>query len=169
MMNKSNMSANSSFIIHRSSFLTFWGPPLLLMAAIFFFSTDNFSGRNTGSIFFALFHAILPGLTEEQFRPFHFLIRKAGHFTEYGLLALLLFRAFRSGSAERWRLRWALLSLAVVVIYALSDEYHQSFTATREASVYDSMLDASGGATALLVLGVARLMQGRRENRGVEG
>ena len=136
------------------------------MAAIFFFSTDNFSGRNTGSILFTIFHAILPSLTEEQFHPWHILIRKAGHFTEYGLLALLLFRAFRRGSAERWRLRWALWALGIVVGYALSDEYHQSFTATRGASIYDSMIDSAGGATALLALRLARAHQtGEKRNK----
>ena len=162
MMNKSNTPANSSFIIHHSSFLKFWLPPLLLMAAIFFFSTDNFSGQNTGSVLFRIFHALLPGLTEAQFHPWHLLIRKAGHFTEYGLLALLLFRAFRRGVPETWRPRWALASFAIVVVYALLDEYHQSFTATRGASIYDSMLDAAGGATALLALRFVRMRQKRK-------
>jgi len=36
------------------------------------------------------------------------------------------------------------------VVYALLDEYHQSFVPSRTASVYDSLIDATGGMVALL-------------------
>jgi VanZ family protein len=129
---------------------------MLWMAAIFFFSTDNFSGDNTGSLFYRIFHALIPGLTPEGFAPWHFLIRKAAHFTEYAVLALLLFRAFRAGNDVHWRWRWAIGSWLIVVAYALLDEYHQTWTATRVGSIYDSLTDISGGTAALLALWISR-------------
>ena len=129
---------------------------MLWMAAIFFFSTDNFSGDNTGSLFYRIFHALIPELTPEGFAPWHFLIRKAAHFTEYAVLALLLFRAFRAGNDVRWRWRWAIGSWFIVVAYALLDEYHQTWTATRVGSIYDSLTDISGGTAALLALWISR-------------
>jgi VanZ family protein len=122
------------------------------MAAIYFFSTDNFSGEQTGGLFFRLFQALIPGLTEAQFASWHFLIRKAAHFTEYAILAGLLFRAFRGNAAVRWDWRWARNSLLIVIAYALFDEYHQTWTANRVGSIYDSLIDVAGGAAALAVL-----------------
>jgi VanZ family protein len=132
--------------------MKYWAPPLIWMSAIFFFSTDIFSGGNTGSLLWKVMGFIYPGLTHELFNSIHFFLRKAGHFTVYAILALLLYRGFRSGAVTRWRWSWALSSLLVVVFYAALDEYHQSFTRHRSASIYDSMIDASGGATALALL-----------------
>ncbi|MFN0109295.1 MAG: VanZ family protein [Blastocatellia bacterium] len=143
----------------QNSNLFYWLPPLTWMAAIFFFSTDSFSGENTGSLLYDIAHKLFPSLTLEQFQPIHVAIRKAAHFTEYGLLTLLLFRAFRTGNTVRWKWSWARYSWLVIVIYALSDEYHQSFVASRTASIYDSLVDISGGTTALLVLWLIRRKQ----------
>src|SRR5205807_9031452 len=118
-----------------------WLPPLLWMAAIFWFSTDQFSAQNTGSLLETVLRWVYPQLTPHQFQVTHFYVRKAAHFSVYASLALLLVRAFRSGSFMRWQLRWALYSFFVVSIYALLDEYHQSFTRHRTASPYDSLID----------------------------
>ena len=151
----------ASLRITPHSILFYWLPPLLWMAAIFYFSTDTFSGGNTGSLFYRGARAFIPNLTLAQFAPVHFFIRKAAHFTEYAILALLLFRAFRAGATTRWYGRWALYSLLMVVIYALADEWHQSFTRYRVGSMQDSLTDIAGGATALLWL-----WWRRRRNRG---
>jgi VanZ family protein len=132
--------------------LFYWLPPILWMAAIFSFSTDTFSGENTGSLLYSILHTLIPSLTLEQFEPIHYWIRKAAHFTEYGILALLLFRGFRGGAASRWSLRWAIYAWLIVAAYALTDEFHQSFTGHRTASIYDSMIDTSGGTTALALV-----------------
>lgn len=126
------------------------------MAAIFYFSTDSFSGENTGSIFYTIFHYFFPSLTLKQFEPIHFIIRKTAHFTEYAVLALLLFRAFRAANNETWYWRWAVYSLLILIGYALLDEFHQSFTKFRGASIYDSLIDISGGIFAIAVLWLMR-------------
>jgi VanZ family protein len=132
--------------------LKYWAPPIIWMSIIFLFSTDAFSGDNTGSLLRKVISFIYPGATQELFDSIHFYVRKAGHFTEYAILALLLFRAFRSGARERWRLLWALSSLLIAFLYASLDEFHQTFTRRRTGSVYDSLIDTSGAATALLLL-----------------
>jgi len=136
--------------------LKYWAPPIIWMAAIFFFSTDTFSGENTGSLLEKIFDVVYPGIAQELFDSIHFCIRKAGHFTVYAILALLLFRACRSGDRAPWRWSWAIGSLLVVVIYALLDEYHQTFTRHRTASIYDSLIDTSGAVTALVSLWLLR-------------
>jgi LPXTG-motif cell wall-anchored protein len=131
------------------------------MLAISFFSTDNFSGEKTGSILWLIIHSIFPSMTEAQFQPIHFLIRKAAHFTEYGFLALLLFRAFRSRAVDYWRRSWAVYTFLIVVVYASMDEYHQTLTETRTGSINDTLIDISGGLAALLGLWLVRR---RRKN-----
>src|SRR6266542_1830938 len=86
--------------------LIYWAPPIIWMSMIFWFSTDMFSGDNTGSLLWKVVSFIYPGVTQELFDSIHFYVRKAGHFTEYAVLALLLFRAFPSGAATALVLLW---------------------------------------------------------------
>ncbi len=162
-MMSSNVSPKNpqSAIRNPQSKIFYWLPPLLWMAAIFYFSTDTFSGEQTGSWLRRIVSFVYPGVTEGQFEALHFYVRKAAHFTEYALLALLLFRAFRGRAIARWRWSWAAGSLLIVVLYALSDEYHQTFTRSRVGSIYDSLTDVAGGVSALLALW---LIQRRRWN-----
>ena len=149
--------------------LKYWAPPIIWMAMIFWFSTDMFSGANTGSLLWKVVSFIYPGATQELFDSIHFSVRKAGHLTEYAVLALLLFRAFRSGSQERWRLRWALSSLLVAFLYASLDEFHQTFTRRRTGSFYDSLIDTSGAATALILLWLLSHRATETQRRGDGG
>lgn len=76
----------------------------------------------------------------------HFLMRKAGHFTEYAVLGFLVRRAF----VAVFQRRWFELGLLLVACFALLDEFHQSFVPSRTASIYDSAIDVAGGLTVLL-------------------
>lgn len=78
----------------------------------------------------------------------HALIRKAGHVIEYFVLGLLLFRTFRGGSISSWNWRWSFFAVIVVVLWAASDEFHQSFVSTRTASAVDVGIDTAGGIFA---------------------
>lgn len=77
--------------------------------------------------------------------------RKAGHFTEYAVLAFLARRAFITSSRAFLQRYWFQLALLLVVIYGLLDEFHQSFVPSRTASIYDSAIDVAGGFTVLLI------------------
>ena len=106
---------------------------------------------------------IFPQASEATLATVHFLLRKAGHFTEYAILALLAARAFRSSTRELLRTRWFWLSLLLVVVYALGDEFHQSFVPSRTASIYDSMIDTFGGLTALALLSIRKQRTHRQD------
>ena len=82
----------------------------------------------------------------------HLITRKLAHFTEYAILGFLAARAFSTSPRLAIRSRWFLISLTLVVGYALIDEYHQSFVPTRTPSVWDSLIDIAGGLTALLIM-----------------
>lgn len=94
----------------------------------------------------------------------HMVTRKLAHFTEYAILGFLAARAFLSSPRRAISSRWFLISLTIIVVYALMDEYHQSFVPTRTGSIYDSLIDIAGGLTALLVI---RRIRRNREPRSV--
>ena len=136
-----------------------YGPLVAWVGLIFFASTGNLSGENTSLVIRPLLLWLFPGIAEPELLRAHLLIRKVAHLTEYAVLALLAARAFLTSSRPRLRRRWAAAALLLVAACALLDEYHQSFVPTRGSSVYDSMLDTAGGASALALV---RLWRSRR-------
>ena len=89
---------------------------------------------------------LFPNTSAETLATIHFITRKVAHFTEYAILGFLAARAFRP-----YR-RWFLISAILIIVYALLDEYHQSFVPSRTASIFDSLIDMSGGITALIFI-----------------
>jgi VanZ family protein len=127
-----------------------YGPLVLWMIFISFASTAEFSSANTSRFLGPVLLWLFPDLSESRLAAIHFLTRKLAHFTEYAILAFLARRAFVSSTKEFIRHRWFELGLLVVTIYALGDEYHQSFVPSRTASIYDSAIDIAGGFFVLL-------------------
>ena len=126
-----------------------YGPLAAWACFVLFASSDSFSASNTSRIIRPLLLWLDPGVSEESLAYGHFLVRKAAHFSEYGLLALLAARAFHTSHKDSLRRLWWLAAFALVACVALVDEYHQSFLPSRTGTIYDSLLDMAGGATAL--------------------
>jgi len=143
-----NTGSASSSKLHRG-----WryGPLLLWLIVISIFSTAEFSSINTAGFIGPILLWLFPDLSESRLAAIHFLIRKAGHFTEYAILALLARRAFVTSSKAFIKRCWFELGLLLVTCYALLDEFHQSFVPSRTASIYDSAIDVAGGLTVLLL------------------
>ncbi|MFZ0676830.1 VanZ family protein [Candidatus Binatus sp.] len=113
-----------------------WIPVILWGALIFTLSTSAFSAANTGKIIDPILRFAIPGISAAAVDVCHMLVRKAAHFTEYGILFWLL---IRGPMAQR-----PYLALMLCVVYALTDEGHQSFVPGRTASLYDVALDSTG-------------------------
>lgn len=144
-------------------FARYWLPVLLLLAAILTFSGDAFSDFNTRGTINRLIVWLFPDIRGPTLIQINHFIRKAAHFTEYAVLTSMLFRAFRADSPFRWRLRWAVYSISIVVGWALIDEFRQSFVPSRTATIYDSMIDTAGGVFALLVIYLYTRLRNRRD------
>lgn len=155
----------SSLVFRPSSLLARYGPVVLWVGVIFFASTGNLSASNTSRIIRPLLLWLFPDITEASLLQAHFLVRKSAHFTEYAVLALLAARAFLTSSNDNLRRRWPAAAFALVAACALLDEYHQSFYATRTGTIYDSLIDMTGGATALALLLVWRSYRERRAEK----
>ena len=128
-----------------------WAPVIFWAALIFLFSTERFSGAHTGGIVEALLRQSFPGLPINEVERIHTLIRKLGHLSEYFIFALLLMRALRAEIDDKSTLQAIFLSILVTILYAASDEFHQSFVPSRSASVTDVMIDAAGGGCGTLL------------------
>ncbi|MEA2390764.1 MAG: hypothetical protein QOK31_873 [Solirubrobacteraceae bacterium] len=99
-----------------------FGPPLALMALIYFFSAQPDLNSGLGAI--------------------DFIGRKLVHATEYGLLWVLWARALR--------FRHLALAAAITVAYAATDEFHQTFVHGRHGTPVDVLIDSAGVALAWL-------------------
>ena len=139
-----------------------YGPLVAWVAFVLFASTANFSASNTSRIIRPLLLWLFPNITEPTLLQVHFFVRKCAHFTEYALLALLAARAFRTSGLAALRRSWWLASFALVAVIALTDEYHQSFLPSRTGTIYDSLIDMTGGAVALAVLALWLAVRRRR-------
>lgn len=152
------MAAHRSGSPSSSQTATAWGnrlwrylPLFTWMAVIFIGSTDALSASHSELAVRPLLLWLFPRISDQQVAAIHFLLRKAGHFSEYAILAFLAARAFTGSAQELLRRRWFAVALVLVILYAFSDEFHQSFEASRTASILDSLIDISGGLAALIL------------------
>lgn len=137
-------------------FLSRYLPLVIWLVFISVASSDSFSANNTSRIIGPVVLWLFPNTTPETLAVVHFIVRKIAHFTEYAILAYLAARAFRTSPRPALANRWFLAAFALVIVYALLDEYHQTFVPSRTASIYDSFIDMTGGLVTLLVLRLHR-------------
>lgn len=84
---------------------------------------------------------------------FHIVIRKAAHFTEFGILGLLVtgylgkYIKIRDNACKRIG---SVVSLCLA--YAVSDEIHQIFVLGRACSAWDVAIDVSGALVFSFIL-----------------
>jgi hypothetical protein len=126
-------TSNGSTDKRTNSLLRYWLPPVLWMGMIFILSAQ-------------------PTLPHHPDTLLDLILKKAAHMIEYGILVFLLWRALSQG---RDTFSWSALVTAFVisVLYAASDEYHQSFVAGRNGTLMDVGIDTAGALIALLVVG----------------
>ncbi|HVU34143.1 MAG TPA: VanZ family protein [Opitutaceae bacterium] len=127
---------------------------LVWMGVVFMMSTDTFSAQHTGSVLLPLLHWLDPNLSPMAVDRVQFLIRKSGHVTEYGVLALLILRGLRMARqvpAPHWSWSLAATALCGSAAYGATDEIHQLFVPSRGPAAHDVLVDASGAAFALLL------------------
>jgi VanZ family protein len=105
-----------------------WLPVLLMMLLIFWFSSQ-------------------PSEQLPYFDRADRIVKKGSHMIGYGILAISYWHVFGYRTDRRW-FAWLL-----AVLYAVTDEFHQSFVAGRNASVWDVVIFDNLGALISLWLG----------------
>ena len=104
-----------------------WLPAILIMAVIFGLSST-------------------PAAKLPNFGLLDFVVKKGGHMSGYGLLAVAYWYALRFEKRAGW------LALLFVLVYAITDEFHQSFVPGRHPSWVDVLGFDGGGALIGLLL-----------------
>ncbi|MDA3815031.1 MAG: VanZ family protein [Patescibacteria group bacterium] len=113
------------------NFFVFYLPILLWMGFIFYLSS-------------------LPNLkTGVASVSMEFILRKVAHLLEYAFLAFLFGRLFDNMYHSSKR-KIFLLSLLGVLLFSLSDEFHQIFVEGRFGNVIDVGIDLLGGFLGLI-------------------
>ncbi|MBN1326202.1 VanZ family protein [Candidatus Falkowbacteria bacterium] len=109
-----------------------WVSVLIWMGAIYFLSSRSLSFMSPTDIW-------------------QFIIRKMAHMFEYAILCLLIYRILSTTEKRHvyWNLFWA---LAMTVLYAFSDEYHQTFTSGRTGTYRDVIIDSTGAIVTVWLL-----------------
>ncbi|MBC7227930.1 MAG: VanZ family protein [Thermoflexales bacterium] len=78
-------------------------------------------------------------------------VKKTGHAALYGVLAWLYWGFLRGDGPPSGRAR--LLAFGLAVLYAVTDEVHQSFVPGRTPSPWDVVIDGVGAALAVRLRG----------------
>jgi VanZ family protein len=132
-----------------------WLAAILWLIVIAIESTAYLSAENTSRILYPILHFLF-GISRVSFEPWHVFIRKSGHVFGYGLLCILLFRAWRetlrTPANPKWTLRWATLAVLGTALVASLDEWHQSYIPSRTGRWQDVVLDTSAAIAAQLAL-----------------
>jgi VanZ family protein len=109
-----------------------WIPAVVMMLAIFAFSS-------------------LPADRIPFLGRFDILFKKGGHAIGYAMLAAAYFHALPPRLSLGYRV---VLAFFMALLFALSDEFHQSFVEGRTSSLRDVAIDSLGAGTVLSLLSI---------------
>jgi VanZ family protein len=152
-----------------SRFAKYWLPLLVWVGFIFAGSTDLLSAENTYRFLAPLLRWLQPDISIHTIAKIHFLVRKTGHLVEYAILAALLWRAFWFGISRHLKMPALFVVVCFCcVVFAASDEFHQSFFPSRTASSRDVIIDSIGAVAGLAIyLLFTRAKNVRRNGREI--
>ena len=106
-------------------FLLTWGPAIALMVTIFFLSSRQ-------------------RIAVSEVYTINFIVFKSLHVIEYATLFFLVFRGYYRTLSHKNMNRIYLYAIVTTFLYAVSDEFHQTFVPTRTGTVRDVFIDSIG-------------------------
>ncbi len=131
-----------------------WLLIILWMAVIYRFSAEEgtVSGGRSKNIAKAVQQTVklLPDSLKsgrQGVNTIEFVIRKSGHVLEYFVLSLLILTAIARN--KKYKKLAYILAFLIPMIYAILDEYHQTFIPWRDGKLSDVFIDGAG-----VVLGI---------------
>lgn len=117
---------------------------IIWMALIFFLSHQPASASSnlSGSFVQLVLYGVqrLPVAVDETM--LHFFVRKIAHFGAYFILGILIFHVIRLYRGVR--LQTIIYAFFIAIVYAASDEWHQTFVPGRSGELRDVFIDGAG-------------------------
>ena len=136
---------------------------LIVMSSIFYFSAQPAakSSKTSSGITKKIVTAVtknkkLPAKKKKELeQKWEKAIRKTAHFSLFALLGICVFISTNLTFVKRgnhYIQKNALLSLAICILYATSDEIHQRFVQGRSCEFTDVLIDTSGSIVGILTV-----------------
>ena len=110
----------------------YWAPVALYAGMIFYLSAQSHPEEHLPSF-------LLKDVSD-----------KVLHAVEYGILAVLCFRAFRWAAGPAVARQAVVAAIVAASVYGVTDEVHQFFVPFRESSWLDWLADTAGAAIGAL-------------------
>ncbi|HEU0208017.1 MAG TPA: VanZ family protein [Candidatus Udaeobacter sp.] len=143
-------------------FLKYWLLLLIWLGVMFGASTNLLSSEHTSRYIVPFLLWLKPGASPNTTYMVSVVVRKCAHVIEYAILALLLWRLLHSRPSLRTRNTICFGAVLLgCALFAISDEFHQTFVKSRTPSVRDVCLDMTGALVGVLI---AASFTGRRAN-----
>ena len=125
---------------------------VIWMLTVYCFSNQKgeISGNTSGKVIKAILNIFTKDISDEQVQKLQLPIRKLAHFTIYaigGVLAIILLNQYNIPLIQK-----IIYSQLIISIYAVLDEFHQSFIPERTASFFDVLIDSAGALTAIVLV-----------------
>lgn len=139
---------------------------ILWMAMMFFFSGQDgdTSSDLSRTVTEYIVSVIKPRNSSEAFFSIHFFVRKTAHFTEYAILGVLW--SLVLATYPRLKGSRGLIALIISILWAVLDEFHQSFVSGRTPAITDVCIDSAGALFGILITAAAFWLFGKiRLNR----
>lgn len=165
---------------HRTRFWIYFVLSLLWMMVIYWKSSEPYQMQDVKPLLHSAISEsqllnVLPHIEftydgdfvtyQKPYSMFEFFIRKCGHVTEYLILTLFVRQTFASMTLSK-SASW-LLSFVIPVLYACTDEYHQTFVVGRTGHGIDVGVDSIGVVLALLsIFFITRKSAARNSSAG---
>ena len=123
---------------------------LIWMTIIFVFSSqDGSESTEKSKIVIYIFNYIGLDLNSILGDMADFVVRKGAHMTEYFILIMLIQRTLTVKYTLNKSLSFAFL---LTVLYASSDEYHQTFVQGRCGQIKDVLIDSCGALIYMIII-----------------
>lgn len=115
---------------------------ILWMTLIFIMSSSNSIESNNQSGYIVNYIANLFNIT--NLNTLSYIVRKLAHLTEYFILGFLVINMITCYKKKTY------ISIIICILYAISDELHQSLVPGRSPQIKDIIIDSIGSLSGIL-------------------
>lgn len=111
---------------------------LVIIWMTFIFIMSSFDGSSSTNQSNIIVNFIQELFNIKNVEIISLIIRKLAHFTEYLILAILVSNMLKVYDKKLW------FALIICILYAMMDEYHQTFVSGRSGNLIDVLIDSIG-------------------------
>lgn len=127
---------------------------LVLLWMMLMFSFSSATGEESSGVSDKVIETITLTLTDikdnskemdEVKDKYGFIVRKTAHFFVYFMLGIIVMNAFYTFRVNKYMVIYASI---ICILYAITDEFHQTFVDERSGQISDVLLDSSASLIA---------------------